>query len=65
MVMAPATDAVMVCSISKLNPVEQACRNQHLDGTVDGCTSQTGLDLAELLPEIIRREIGSTGCEFS
>ena len=23
-----------------------------------------GLDLAELLPEIIRREIGSIGCKF-
>ena len=65
MVMAAATDAVMVCPISKLNPVEQTCCNKHLDGAIDGCTSQMGLDLAELLPEIIYCEIGSTGCEFS
>lgn len=65
MVMAPATDAVMVCPISKLNSVKQTCCNQHLDGPVDGCTSQVGFDLTKLLPEIICREIGSTGCEFS
>jgi len=64
MVMAPATNAIMVCPISKLNPVEQTCCDKHLDGAVDGCTSHVGLDLAELLPEIIRREIGSTGCKF-
>ena len=65
MVMTPATDTIMVRPIIKLNPVEQTCCNQHLDGAIDGCTSQMRLDLAELLPEIIRREIGSTGCKFS
>ena len=64
MMMTPATHAVMVRPIGKLNPVEQTHIDQLLYRTIDRCSSQTRLFLSQLMPKVINREIGSACCKF-
>jgi hypothetical protein len=59
MMMAVTADAVVVRAISKLDAVQQAHIDQHLYRAVHGCPAQARLYLAQLLPEIVNREIGS------
>src|SRR5579871_5206214 len=59
MMMGTAADTIMMSTIRELNTVQQPHIHQHLHRTIDRCPSQARLTLAQLLPEIINREIGT------
>jgi hypothetical protein len=64
MMMRTAADPIVMRSIAELNTIQEAHIHQHLDRAIDRCATQTWLTLAQLLPEIINREIRSARCVF-
>jgi hypothetical protein len=63
MMMIAAADPIMARPVSKLDAVEQARAEKHFDRAVDSCAPKARLNLAQLLPQSIGREIGPTGGE--
>jgi hypothetical protein len=63
-VLVSATDAIAVCAIGELDAIEQTSVDQHLNRTIDGSASQAWLALAQLLPEIIHREVAAVLSQF-
>ena len=57
MMVRPTADPIVVGPISELNTIQETHIHQHLDRTIDRCTTQAWLTIAQLLPEIINREI--------
>src|SRR5258707_362256 len=55
--------AITMGAISELDAIEQARVDQHFHRTIDRCTAQTRLLLAQILPEIIHREIAAAFCQ--
>ena len=60
MVVAIAADAVVMRAIGKLDTIQQAHTDQHLHRAIDSCAAQARLYLAQLLPEVVNREIAAT-----
>jgi hypothetical protein len=59
MMMRTTADSVVMGPIPKLNTIQETHIHQHLDRTIDRCATQARLTIAQLLPEIINREIRS------
>ena len=64
MMVAATADAVMVRAVGELDAVQQADSDQHLNGAVDGGTSQARLALPQLLPQVIDGEVVATTCKL-
>ena len=64
MVLAAIADPVVMCSIRKINPGEQAHIHQLFNRTVDRGAPNAWLGLSKLLPEALDGEIGATAGEF-
>ncbi len=61
-VLAVATDTVMVRPVRELDPGEQSSIHELFHRTVDRGSAYPWLDLSELLPEVLSGEIRATGC---
>jgi hypothetical protein len=65
MVVCTSTDTIVMSSIGEFDTVEQARLNEHFNRAVDRGSSQMGLALAQVVPEIVNGKIGSTGSQFA
>lgn len=61
MVMVVATDTVVMCTIGKLDAIQQAHADELFHRTENCCPAQARLYLPQFMPEIIGRKIGTTG----
>ena len=63
MVLIPA-GPVGMASIGKFDPVQQPHVNQHLDRPENGGAPQAGIDLLQVVPELLHAEILAAGSQF-
>lgn len=63
-VLVSSADTIAVCAIGELDAIEQTGVDQHLNGAIDGSASQAWFALAQLLPEIIHREVAAVLSQF-
>lgn len=60
-----AADTIAVRAVGKIDAIEQAGVDQHFDGAIDRGSAQARLTLAQILPEIVHREITTALGQFT
>jgi len=65
MVVGTSTDTIVVGPIGEFDTIKQTRLNEHFNRAVDRGSSQMGLALTQVVPEIVNGKIGSAGRQLA